>query len=606
MSLGANRLRFSVAKQAVTDAPLAASGNTVRLLSYELDKDGKPIGSPDILFVGEVLEVSPIGTAQSARDSYECVNAWVYLERTTFYQDWDSIAGTSAGSTLVCLFMNTETILGAPAPGYPGGYPHLPGTKLITVGRQIYDAVNWLRTELGAPIQLGQAAADVEPKDLCLPVVQKFDIKVWEALRVGLEKSPDVVSYFDYSTTPPSIYFKRRADLPAVTQTIALEGSSSTSETKQFAGQTVAPADLAWWKSCAPKLRDAMKIDQSDASAITFTDTALNPDDYDAGKWYSTGWTCQELDTGNLTPTDIRETVRTGWYRVTEGEVPQWLIEDGTYAVKRVRFYAVMEIEYRNGSIKMEPIHFECILTNCPPGSYTLPTSYTAAEPIPEGLAEQVQKALGQVYHEGSVTIREQFPTGQVSVGQVVNLVGKDGETRFSTMRALVQKVTVNYDTGTTVVDFGLPRWLGIAELVDLFRNSRGRVRRVNPAGMGDGTKLGGGGESRSSDGQGNDNLTPGEALEFTRVIESADDRETNVTMTGGKSATSTPPSAKVVWKGKTVAKLSAGSNRGILSLLAAAEGAEPVEKALIRALEAGGKAVLTGNGSVDIDSSLG
>jgi hypothetical protein len=62
-----------------------------------------------------------------------------------------------------------------------------------------------------------------------------------------------------------------------------------------------------------------------------------------------------------------------------------------------------------------------------------------------------------------------------------------------------------------------------------------------------------------------------------------------------------------VNWKGKTVAKVSAGSNRGVISLLAGAEteGADVTEKVLMQALVDGGKLVLTGNGSVEIDSSL-
>jgi hypothetical protein len=299
--------------------------------------------------------------------------------------------------------------------------------------------------------------------------------------------------------------------------------------------------------------------------------------------------------------------VKTGWYRVTEGQVPQWLIDNGTYAVKRVRFYAWMDIEQRSGALAGRAFHFEATITTCPPGSYTTTTSVTAAEEIPVGLAQQVQQALSQVYYEGGLVIREQFPTGQVRVGNVVNLLGSKGEATFSTMRAIVQKVTVNYDTGITSVDFGLPRWLGVAELVDFFRISRTPLKWVNAEAMGDGTKASGGGDISSSQGIGNDNLSPGEANEYNLVIQSKESsldttKITGVVLHGGTGAA---PSASVNWKGKTVAKVSAGSNRGVMNLLAAAEDADPVEKVLVQALEEGGRLVLTGNGSVEIDSSL-
>jgi hypothetical protein len=677
MSLGADRMSFTVVKIKLTDAPIAASGDAVRLLAYEVDATGNPTGDPEILFVGEVLDYAPMDGTSQVRERYECVNAWMLLERTTFYQNWSSISTSAAGSTLACLFFNTTTIIGDPAPGYPGGYPYLPGTKLISVGRQIYDAIYWLQSELGAGIQLGQAATAVEPTDLYIPSVQKHDIKVWEAIRIGLEKAPDVVSRFDYSTVPPSIYFERRANLPAVTltlgedisaasptprnslvtpavhlmfvasnsvdgnivglttthqyypasawdaakmrlkseyllagsltQTVVMSGSSVTTLTSEFYGIAVAPTVLAWWKDCCPSLRDDMKIDQSNATAIDFQDVALNPEEYDAGKYYSPGWTCQELNTGAITPPDIREQVKTGWYRVTEGQVPQWLIDNGTYAVKRVRFYAWMDIEQRSGALAGRAFHFEATITTCPPGSYTTTTSVTAAEEIPVGLAQQVQQALSQVYYEGGLVIREQFPTGQVRVGNVVNLLGSKGEATFSTMRAIVQKVTVNYDTGITSVDFGLPRWLGVAELVDFFRISRTPLKWVNAEAMGDGTKASGGGDISSSQGIGNDNLSPGEANEYNLVIQSKESsldttKITGVVLHGGTGAA---PSASVNWKGKTVAKVSAGSNRGVMNLLAAAEDADPVEKVLVQALEEGGRLVLTGNGSVEIDSSL-
>lgn len=652
-SLGADRLSFTVAKAKLTDAAIAQADDEVRLLIYDADSQGNPTGTPVVAFVGQILEGGFSDSTGSVRQNYEAHNAWLYLERTTYYQDWLSIG---SGSTLACLFLNTTVINSGiellPTYPLPNGYPINPGTQLITVGRQIADIIIWLQG-LGAKIQLGQGLNDVEPKTLKLPSTQKYDIKAWEAIRVGLEKAPDVISRFDYSTTPPSIYFERRENLTAVnltlgtdivaaspvprsslvtpavhlifiskpevngaevgsfvthqrypesawdetnkrlkaefllagslTQTILIDGWKRTTQTTEFTGDLVEPMTKEWWYEFAPKLADVQHQDPAD---ITFNlATEIKPSNYEAGNWNATGWTCRDLTSGDFIRSLVEVSTQQNpvWYRVQQGQVPQWLINDGTYSLKRVRFYAVIStkelLKKPDGNKvsqvteKFEPLHFDCLITDCPPDSYTRETSFTPGEEIPIGLAEEIQKALSQTYYEGSVTIKEQFPTGQVSVGQVVNLLGANGETTFATMRAIVQRVTVNYDTGTTQVEFGLPRWLGVAELIDLFRISRTRIGWVAPSAMGDANQIGAD-DVFSAEGMPNDNMMPGNPL-FVKVNASSKTvRGNGAQLDGGDDTTA--PNVAVNWGGYAVAKLRAGSNTGKLELFHSDVDTEP------------------------------
>jgi hypothetical protein len=552
--LGVDRITWTQPVKRFTDTPDFVAGDTV---DYYVNQTRR--------FTGTILETNASASPNRESMSFEAVGPGNEFERTTYYQDWTSFnpGGVPYGSTLAVLFYNTTTIYTHPVPMPPGytdppGYPNLPGTTLITAGQQIWDALNWMITDLGCPFQLGQTRDQMEPVGLYLPAVQKFDIKVWEVIRIALEKAPDVVSYWDYSTSPPTIWFKRRSQLGAVkltlgtdiegadptaraslvvpavhfiyvrtsttngmvsgietvhdywpaaawesaknrlkasylragamVQTIMLEGSATTTVSGTFEGYVLDVTDKNWWEYIFPALEKSNSWD----GYVTPWSGSIGT--------FKTGWDALDLDApdGNGGYPSIRNVMAaspgTPLYVVTSGDVPKWLT---THTTRRVRFrlaahfYNIDPVTGITEKDAVKVMDKDLVVTTCPPGTYSTRSTVTQAEPIPSGLAQSIYDALSQTYYEGSVTIKEKVPTGQVRPGNVVNLVGQGenpSSARYGSIRAIVQQVVEDVDHGQTTVGFGLPRWLGAAEIIDFMRISRNRIQWTNPRLMGDGT----------------------------------------------------------------------------------------------------------------------
>ena len=93
---------------------------------------------------------------------------------------------------------------------------------MITTGQQIIEALNWALkpfTDAGAPapFQVGTVSPALLP-----PFTEVRDITCAEVLHKMLRWSPDAVTSFDYTTSPPTFHCDVRANLE--TQPLALNG----------------------------------------------------------------------------------------------------------------------------------------------------------------------------------------------------------------------------------------------------------------------------------------------------------------------------------------------------------------------------------------------
>lgn len=667
-SLAPDELAFDIPAASVHEAPAIVVWDAVKLWVYESDDGETPKGTGRREFEGEVWSANARDDGGSVSFAYVCRNAWAKLEVTSYYQDWQSLnpGGTPYGSTLAVLFMNTSTVLGPETPPeYPGGYPHYPGTVLITGGQQIYDTVSWLQG-LGVKLRPGQARDAVEPVGLFQPIQEKFDLKAWEVVRVSLEKAPDVVSYVDYWSDPsldPAVWFKRRSQLDAVTltlggaaewgqgqdgvasleprgrndlmvpavhvhymqtdtvdgqrriasrhdywpldqwdaakqrlkdsalitggqsQTVFLEGSQTTTTVQTFAGTLVAPMNIAWWRTKFPELDSALNaVQATDPNQLLDTSQSL-PAYSSLATPGQTGWDVVDLATG----ASMRDALLAGtWYEITGGgSVPNSEIAKGK-VVKQVRFAMKPYVVKPTGDLDGTPRYFETAITDATPGVYRSVNSWSEREPCPldatnaalgqtYAFARMVYESAGQLYYEGGVTLREQFPSFKVRVGNVVNVLGKDGETTYGSMRALVQQVSYHFDSGTTQIAFGYPRWLGVAELLDFYRISRVRYRWQRPEVMGDGTAFGGGGDVEFPKWAPNQWAAKQEALQFAQTFYHPGDKTTYTEIMGGQKQGTDPPGVLVSFQNQTVAYLRAGSSKGVLFIKCMTNGAQAV-----------------------------
>jgi hypothetical protein len=87
-------------------------------------------------------------------------------------------------------------------------------------------------------------------------------------------------------------------------------------------------------------------------------------------------------------------------------------------------------------------------------------------EAVPAGLAAAYYGALSTVFYEGELRLKAQEVGGDIRPGHRINF--SNGRTAWATAQALVQSVTeIPYD-GETIVSFGIPSFLSLADLMAL------------------------------------------------------------------------------------------------------------------------------------------
>jgi hypothetical protein len=165
-------------------------------------------------FQGVITQVPRAGAPDAESMLYKAAGPWWFLEHIVFQQPYQNI------------------FLGYATPGDPATAPlygqansshlflnqGLSGSAFlkVTTGQQIVEALNWALkpfTDAGAtpPFQIGSVTPAVD-----VPIDEVRDITCAEVIHKMLRWSPDAVTWFDYTTIPPTFNCKRRAELNTV------------------------------------------------------------------------------------------------------------------------------------------------------------------------------------------------------------------------------------------------------------------------------------------------------------------------------------------------------------------------------------------------------
>ena len=212
-----DRLTFVAGGRAIDATPLMNYGDAVAVT-----RNGKPF------FAGTALPPRLVGRPNEENHLYTVVSPWYDLTRTFYQQEWTVWDGTYVNeggllvphtvteylSTLV-LFMQQNG-------------------SLLTAQAQIQDAINFaIGHGMSAEIQLGTVDMNFQP-----PIdIIKGAITCAEIIQKAIRWAKDAVAYFDYTTSPPTLNVRQRANLPAVTKPLA----SSFNDSNGFPGFNAAP-----------------------------------------------------------------------------------------------------------------------------------------------------------------------------------------------------------------------------------------------------------------------------------------------------------------------------------------------------------------------------
>lgn len=445
-------------------------------------------------FQGKVIKTPRYGVWNEERVSYVVAGPWYDLERITFMQDWQVWEGAALATR-----SKSRVILGH------DGSDVSTAVSVKEVLEEIFDYA----IAAGADFQVGtiDPTFKVWWEDL-------VDVKCAEAVRSMLRLIPEAVTVFDYSTTPPTLHVRLRANLPTVGLAVA-SGQPTTlcSITPRY--DMVVPAVVLHYEQrvvvtdgtnqityeslstekhpsgatgkepgalvATVRLRDAQFVGQTIKTEALPAD--LNSEPFWMSKLPFLLEVSDLVITGGSKSGDAALL-----YELIEGAIPDWLVFDATdnpTGVKVDRVVITAEASYRVGSGSSAQIVSGELLsvvltavdvdaaagkTYAPPE----PDSDKVEQP-PAGLALQLYNTLSALKWEGEVhTVVAEVDSSAV-VGKLLNF--SDARDEWKTMNALIQETTERIDDGFTRIKFGPPRHLSPQDLQALL--SANRRRRV-------------------------------------------------------------------------------------------------------------------------------
>lgn len=363
------------------------------------------------------------------------------------------------------------------------------------------------------------------------PADQQRDLPCSEVVLRELRWTPDVVGWWDFATTPPTLRLVDRAHATAATISHTSLAYALTARSIRARHDLVPPgvtikyeypggdADDTWVNTVVDRataegapIRNfkmpVMTIDLQGGASITevqkVTTATILPNDPAWWRKKIPGLPTSGLEIeGGVSsdPSYPRE--------VTEGEFPHWKKADFAEITVTARAKYVSQDTSGRTLIAYDkkPLSVTLRATRLSSRTYRHSTVLAFAEPVPVGLAQAFYDSLKSVHHEGNVTLVAQEAPAGWHVGLLLNIT--DGQAEWATMKAQIQQVAYDVDAGTVVLTFGPPTQLGPQDLLDLLRPNRGRAAGETvsiSAGRRPGTEVEG------ADGAPASNATEGEA----------------------------------------------------------------------------------------------
>jgi len=479
---------------------------SLRLVSQQADTfafnaDGEPFDSAALYaygdaislyrgavrwFHGVVVSGPRFGSPSEERHDYAAEGPWWYLERVSFQQAWRS--GTLGGT-----INKSHVILGRDI-----------DNNFVSVGEVVGEVLDHA-IGLGAPIAYVQAELDALAAKP--PTDAPVDITHGEAIRRMLRWMPDVSTWFDYAPETPVLHFTRRADAVAV-QHACTGAPAERIDIAERSDLVRSGVVIAYERideidgERIPILQEdayppgtelgfdtlALTININGAQLATQSqavEVALLQDYEGTGFWRAhipalMGKSNLSVETGTVSgpPYD---------YYIVSGSVPEWTNKDAV----AVEFTAELSwTEPNETEVKRAEHSVTLVTTNAETKTYTREISYAPPDPFPTGLAQAMHEALSVVHWHGSFTMSEEECSGGVSPGSVLNLSG--GLAAWASMRAVVQQVAFDIDSGATTIGFGPPEHLGPQDAIALLNANRRRITHYSSDSRATGLATGG------------------------------------------------------------------------------------------------------------------
>ena len=486
-SLAASTLSFSIAGD--FDAANAwAYGDTLTL------RDAANV----IRFVGRVRQL-PIA-AENGAERRQCIAEDVLgdLDRRTYVQAWVMQVGEVIEEVDIAGVVIFDD-------GSGGG---------VQIGAQL-TAIISAAVSAGVSVQLGSIASGLTVTPY---KSDKTSISMLEALRTAARYVPDLGTRMDYTTTPPTVHFTRRAS--ATEHDIAVINHADQFTAQPLHDQKVNGVVISYeraenvsgtvvnnlYSEGAPSgadptaenvlvhhiaLRGSNMGGTAPPSSLVqtqqITTSSISASSF---SWWEGLWPdlAGRNDAATLTggsingPSGVTK-------RIVTGAQPEWTGEAAEVSVEAT-FNGII-----NGQIYINKLlQAKVNASSLSSGTYTR-TSVSGGgteggggaplEPVPSGLAALLYAGLGVLHFQGHHERSADEVSFTVRPGDAVNFTGTD-RADLTTARAQVQSVELALDTATTRLEFGPPAHLSFGDYIELMRSLsplKGETRSAERAG---------------------------------------------------------------------------------------------------------------------------
>jgi len=482
-----------------------------------------------LFFQGTVGEIRRRTDGGRQWIEYVIYGPWWLLERLKFKQarmvfdHWVAANDPTSGAVLKTLLLS-EIYLGEKL-----------DETWQTNGAQVVEILNWAN-ECYNPTKRGASSGRDDSQDILqlgaidpavnFPKTRVNDIFCAEGLVSVLRWSPDVVCWFDYTTSPPTFNARAMGNLGLVTVDITSDQERQIELAPQYARQlagvwihykkTDTINGVAWpavyVDAYPPGITDytpdvAVHTVELAGSQVTRVSVpvvvvpvaaAVTGDAATRKAWWLL--VDKTLSDANIDPASIvcdaaavqdeqGNTVDLGAYPNTliKGQLSDWMgvrwVDVTVMATISYNRYADAARKIPSASVEKKETHHRVTLTNAVSQTYRAVTHYDPGESVPVGVAQAVYNSVATLQHAGTI----KFVAGQLksglSVGQRMSLAGPSS----TYANLLVQSVRAEPHRGTLEVSYGPSSVLDAPARIELARATRWRMIYNMPSGRSSG-----------------------------------------------------------------------------------------------------------------------
>jgi len=442
---------------------------------------------------------TPMPSNASARQyiDFELAGPWSDLQRITYRQQWTT---WHSGSQALTAQWTPRVILGQDASG-----------AAISVGNQIAAALDYAISR-GANLQressVGWCATIV-------PFTEAHNVMVADVIVQMLKPFPDLVFWFDHSTSPPTARLVAESAMAAYT--VNPSNASTSTRIRERRDLVVRGITVDFMREMLTNVLDpdgeGPQPGYTIASRQRFTQTAGDVDAMDAqhfvielagGQATVEGQTIETEEFPSKTdPEDEDKTIEdldnVAWWKarvpwladiqdanleitggardhtdlpriLISGQIQEWMsdLAERCTVTAKVSYSKLAGAEVV-AKVAEKIITWQCIVTDATSKTYRRKTAESSCEAAPEGFAAALYASWSKLYHEGSINLKTAAAT-RYTPGKLLRLTGRSD---WASMHALLQRVSYDLFAGSCTLLFGPPAQITPDSLLALMRHFR-------------------------------------------------------------------------------------------------------------------------------------